>query len=472
MSSQRTREAKPQNQLHGCSTVPALFAFAFQRATTRLLSADVAALIKSDVGDVAALRWMEHSAHSALVAHIDVLASRGDRFRWRLREPERSELLAILGGVDALDDGRVMFLLAQALDDRYADARPVPNLDPHVIQAPERFLSEIANGPPPIGQMTPAAACRRWMRTFWYTGIVRGFDAFGRVPQHVPIQLGARATQSLQRAIDEESLRLCVITWRRHAVSDLRQLPAAAGCFAVGGMNLPPEAARLTRLIDHVASARAHIVLFPELMLDDTEFALVRSELAKRARRWPALVVVGRVHRPSPTGAYSNQAVVVDAAGSEVASHEKLEPFTASGGVLEDVIPRDSAEYQFVDTPVGRMVVNICRDFRSDVPMLLNRILGASLLVVPAYSKRLDFVVEEARILGARQQAIVASVVPLCSDLEDLCVAYAPIRGASSVSRTTQDLVSGAAIVSAQMFTIAIGPHRVATLSASPHALV
>lgn len=467
------RDPKPQNQLRGCATVLSLFAFAFQRAVTRLGSADVAALASSEVGDIAALRWMAQTRYSAMVAHFDVLVSRGEPSRWRLREPERSELLKRMGGVDALDDPRVMFLLAHALDDCYANARPVPSLDPHVTQAPERFLSEIANGPPPIGQMTPAAACRRWMRTFWYTGVVRGFDAYGRMPQHIAIHLRGRTTQSLQRAIDEESLRLCVVTWRRHLVSDLRRLPAAPGCFAVGGLNLPSEGERLTRLMEHVASARAHIVLFPELMLDDTEFALVQNGLAARARRWPALVVVGRVHRLSPTGAYANQAVIVDATGAEVATHEKLEPFTDRQGVLEDVIPRNSAEYHFVDTPVGRMVVNICRDFRSDIPMLLNRILGASLVVVPAYSKRLDFVVDEARVLGARQQAIVASVVPLSSDLEDLSVVYAPIRGASAgVARTTQAVVSGAGTVSAQMFTIAIGPHRVASLSASPHALV
>ena len=40
--------------------------------------------------------------------------------------------------------------------------------------------------------------------------------------------------------------------------------------------------------------------------------------------------------------------------------HTKLEPYTNRQGEMENIVPRESDEYAFVDTPVGRLVVNVC----------------------------------------------------------------------------------------------------------------
>lgn len=62
------------------------------------------------------------------------------------------------------------------------------------------------------------------------------------------------------------------------------------------------------------------------------------------------------------------------------------------------------------------------------MPMFLNRLLAPTLIAVPAYSQRLDFVAEEARHLGARQGAIVGAVNPPAAELRDIAVFSAPIR--------------------------------------------
>ena len=107
-------------------------------------------------------------------------------------------------------------------------------------------------------------------------------------------------------------------------------------------------------------------------------------------------------------------------------------------------MPRLSEEYPYLDTPVGRLVVNICRDIRSDVPMVLNRAIEASIVVVPAYSRRLEFVRGEAPVLGQRQRAITVAVNPVVADFaRDLGYIYAPICGekwASGLTHSSADV--------------------------------
>lgn len=128
---------------------------------------------------------------------------------------------------------------------------------------------------------------------------------------------------------------------------------------------------------------------------------------------------------------FLNEAVVLDSWGKEVFRHAKLEPFTKRDRGIEAILPRPDRNYVCLDTPVGRIAVNICRDMRSDVPMVLNRLLGSSIILVPAWSKDLTFVLEEARILGARQAAITAAAnmpmpMPFC---EALAAFYGPVSG-------------------------------------------
>jgi predicted amidohydrolase len=157
--------------------------------------------------------------------------------------------------------------------------------------------------------------------------------------------------------------------------------------------------------------------------------------------------------------------VVLDFRGQELLRHEKLEPYCDSRdgkAVLEAIIPRTSDSYACLDTPIGRMAVNICRDVRSDVPMILNRLLGVSLLVVPAYSKRLDFVIEEARILGQRQLAVVAVANSRATALSHVAGLYAPVRSQRGQIVAVSDLTPQGVTCATPLhvFELSNGPKR------------
>jgi hypothetical protein len=187
------------------------------------------------------------------------------------------------------------------------------------------------------------------------------------------------------------------------------------------------------------------------------------------------LTAAGLTHRPVAAGtSHLNEAIVLNARGEELMRHEKLEPFSTRSLELEDILPRQSEGYAFLDTPIGRVVLNICRDFRSDIPILMNRVLGASLLLVPAYSKRLDFAMEEARILGARQLAMVFTLNPLCDDgLTDAAAAYVPIRGKNGESlRRQADLLPLGGDVVVQICRVGFSSGRSAVLDAGTFLVV
>jgi hypothetical protein len=120
---------------------------------------------------------------------------------------------------------------------------------------------------------------------------------------------------------------------------------------------------------------------------------------------------------------------------------------------------------------VGRIVLNICRDLRSDVPILLNRLLGVSVVLVPAYSKRLDFAMEEARILGARQRAMVVAVNPPSAALDDGAILYAPVRGSGGQLQLRQrDVPDGDVVI--QVVRMAFRAGHEAFLGASSPVVV
>lgn len=421
-----------RNRFSGCASIPDLFALAFEHALDHLAGVDIAALQRAKVGAVGPLGWPTSvQAIAEASALLDALSQREQKARYRLRDPERRELLAKLGA-GSLEDGRRMFLLALAIDEHFAEyAEDQPPGSPVVVPMPSQFFTETMNPPPPLGQMTPIAVCRRWLRRFWYVGRTDGLTSLGRLPTPMSCQLDSRTLQMLQSARDAEDLRVALVTWRRHGPADLKKRATPPGCFAVDGLVRPARAGLLNDLVDQLNEHRIHVALLPELALDADELARLRDRLREKARRFPVLTVAGLTHRPVESGkSHVNEAVVLNARGEELLRHEKLEPFSTHDPYLEDILPRQSATYAFLDTPIGRIVLNICRDFRSDVPMLMNRILGATLVLVPAYSKRLDFALEEARILGARQSAMVFALNPLCdSDLRDATAVYVPVRG-------------------------------------------
>jgi hypothetical protein len=190
---------------------------------------------------------------------------------------------------------------------------------------------------------------------------------------------------------------------------------------------------------------RIDLVVLPEIALDSTEFGAMQQALAASEAAHPVLIVGGMMHRSVGTH-HVNEAIVMDSRGREIFRHEKIEPFTDHEHGLEAIVPREMTAYNFLETPVGRLVVNICRDVRSDVASILNRALDATVVVVPAYSSRLDFVGGEAPILGQRQRAITVSVNPGTlgpKALRDAAYVYCPIRGARYAQGTQADIGAG-----------------------------
>jgi hypothetical protein len=379
---------------------------------------------------------MPVAARAELLAHIDGLALRDSHERLRLRKPERERLVELLGGMKMLEDGRYAFLIAQAVDERYASVSPrTTGATAPVVEVPPVFLGETTNPPPRLGQMTVLAACRRWMRAFWFIGDALKLDVFGPLPSPVRRGLPSKTEHTLQGAVDDGELRMVLASWRRHAAVDLVRLPASPGCFAIGGLISEPPDDEVERILTAARERKAHVLLFPELSFSPVGFSRLQSVLASARARYPALTVAGRTHRPRPSGGFLNSAAILDATGRVLLEHEKMEPYSLGDGTMEDIVPRSSNVYEYFDTPVGRLVVNVCRDVRSDVPMLMNRLLGVSLLMVPAYSGTLNWVLEEARVLGARQQAIVAAANSPAEGAEHAVAFYVPIKGrASSIS--------------------------------------
>ena len=472
--SRSPRQLEPAKRVKRAKSVPALFAFAFEQASTRLASADVAALLRTDPGAVLDLTWIEPDDFDALSAYVDTLALRDSRARWSLRAGERAELVRLAGGDEALADGRRMFILAYAVDSGFAAAGAPPSdrSGGKAVRRPRAFLEDVTNAPPPLGQMTAHAACRRWMRTFWYIGRPGPFEAFGPLPKPAGRSLDDRMALPLEGAVDDESLRVAAVAWRRHGMGEL-DVRTSKGCFTVAGLKTAVPDGLVGRTIEGLADLRVHVAVLPELALDDALFEEFCDRLRERDGRYPCLTIVGRVHRPAssdPDSPSMNEAVVLDSTGSVVARHQKLEPFLQSG-LLEDILPSQDGTYEFLDTPVGRLVLNVCRDVRSDVPMLMNRVIGTSLLLVPAYSKKLDFVREEAAVLGARQGTIVVAVNPPNPALEDLALLYVPLRGLDgrSTSQVSLDVVPNDADVVLVPWTVRIHGDGTGSLEAGEH---
>jgi hypothetical protein len=458
--------------------VISLFVWALDRAIQRLTSEDVAELLRAGRRREQ-LRWLEEDRKRELEALFDALAYRAPG-RWTLSGETATHIVTALGGGSSLEQPRPLLILALAIDAAY-DAETFTEADRNMhatlgAASPSRsFFDGATNLPPPLGRMTALAAARPWFRNLWLIPDVKRWNALGRFPAPTRVPLDALLIRRLERCQEERVLRVALVTWRRHdpgAVSPVRRRP---DCFAID--SLPPAArANLAiDLVERLANAQVHLALLPELGLDETDEAQLRSALSASGRAHPVLVVAGRSHRRDGDR-YANEAVVLDAEGEIVFRHEKIEPFYNLTLGLEDILPRASDTYYFADTPVGRLVVNVCRDLGSDLPVLLNRALEATLLAVPCYSKLLDFVAAEAPLLGQRQNAITLAVNPSAdSFLEDATYAYAPINGRrqpdrrfNGESRLRQaDLPAGAALT-LHLIEFTFGPENTARVVTPP----
>ena len=406
-----------------------LFGRAFDLAQSHLDGIALAELVQRRTQPLASLQWVPAPVLSSVQDWVQRTLARDVPHPEKIVAQQAGVLVEILG--EGQIDAKAFFVLAACIDAELgprfaAEDRPVSESG-GVTVAPQVFYSGVKNPAPALGQMTPSAICLAWMKYLRPLPTAKELKGIGRVPSIRGRKLLGGAKLRLQEAVESErELRIGCVGWRRHDPAQLI-IARRSGLFAVTGLAGEADAPALVRdLLDEVARTRAHIVVLPELALDDGQLALLKAELASRERQLPVLTVAGLVHRASGS-AYVNEAVVLDANGEELLRHEKLEPFTARDGAMEDIVPRQSAEYRFLDTPVGRLVVNICRDVASDIPMLLNRALGASILCVPAYSNELAFAANEGHVLGARQRCITVAVNPATQSVRGAAMGYAPV---------------------------------------------
>lgn len=420
------------------TSVPGLFAWACKLFLARFTTADLAILSRNRTAGPVALGWMSPPAQEELFNLFSTRTQNGQG--WWLSAALRDEITRIVGGVDVLLTPRVAFLIACAID----AALDTSNLPPEkrdlltetgLVRPPPFYFEGATNLPPSVGHMSAHETCRRWFRNLWLLPRLKRFDAFGKPPTVVPVELNPTSRKRLAQAAKQGEFRLSLVCWRRHQQADLVMHETSPGCFAVNQVHPAARKGLMGEVLSEILKTKGNLALWPELMLTLDELAELKAILRERGPRYPTLLVVGLTHQTSPAGAFLNEAVVLDSEGTEVMRHEKMEPFTFRQGgqdLIEDILPRQSESYHFLDTPVGRLVVNICKDIRSDLPMLLNRLLDVTLLVAPTYSKRLDFAADEARVLGQRQHAITAAVNPLRHGAEpevlrDAALLYAPI---------------------------------------------
>lgn len=444
-------------------SVLALFAWACRHAINGLGGPDLAALDDHLDHGLPSLGWLPPDRLAELNALFATLSARKDG-RWTLNAANRGEVVRICGGEPVVENPRVAFCIANCIDANYGQPQgeailPEAYRQDGVMRPAFAFLERISNPPPRIGQMTARLVSRRWFSNLWIWPRLERFDGFGPMPEVLSVALPESVLFRLRAARDRREIRLCLVSWRRHGQRDLVLHRARPGCFAIAGVRSAPSPELPSRLVDELVRLQADIALLPEVALAPEDLTALRTALRERGTAFPTIVVAGLVHQPRGE-AFANEAVVLDAEGRELFRQKKFEPFTSKHYGLEDIVISEPVPYRYADSPIGRIVVNVCRDIRSDVPMLLNRLLEATVLLVPSYSNDLDFVGGEAQLLGQRQRAIAAAANPTATNVKTLALLYAPLRGRRERSgrhvRKRADPRVGDVVVSS--FQIAILP--------------
>ncbi len=187
-----------------------------------------------------------------------------------------------------------------------------------------------------------------------------------------------------------------------------------------------------SKLLATLLAERVHIAVLPEAISRPhrVERAFVRTrEIARRSILcWSS----PGSHTCREALAHTNEAVVLDGFGREVLRHEKLEPYTDPKLGIENIVPRTSEDYSFPRYRRGTNPSSMCAatfgpTFRSSSTAFSE----GTIFLVPAYSERLDFVADEAPVLGQRQLAITAAAAndAATGGLRDALYFYAPVRG-------------------------------------------
>jgi len=223
---------------------------------------------------------------------------------------------------------------------------------------------------------------------------VRRFDQAG----HVAVHIDDAFAETIDAALDSVA-RMATIHPNTDA-ADFAVPDASAPLFPVEPRN-PDQATRIASLAIE-ALLESPVLVGPELACpQDDELELVRHSFPGLE---PRLFVIGSRHEVTDSGERVNRALLL-VGPDAVLHHDKFAPYIA-GDAPEGISPRAPALTLLVSRE-WRVVIAVCKDLLSpDVVATLCRI-GANVVLVPAWSPKLDAFRAASEMLVSHCQALI-----------------------------------------------------------------
>lgn len=237
--------------------------------------------------------------------------------------------------------------------------------------------------------------------------------------------------------------------------TDTRGLDRRVPVRCTGGKELNALARRLEDILAAAWHAHVHILLLPELVVDDDLLRRCSAWLLANNLNEPRLhlVIAGSRHHGNGKD-FVNRCTVLGQIGDTLWHQDKRSPFVIDDQpLLQRLFPDLTMAKAFeppnlgetvilADSAIGRLLTPICLDY---VEGELWPELGADVFLVPAMSGNLGRFVHQAKEMGKRHGA--ASFV--CNarnsgNLPDRCLAYLPVTQQPAVTTTNH----------AQLFTV------------------
>lgn len=213
-----------------------------------------------------------------------------------------------------------------------------------------------------------------------------------------------------------------------------------------GSIDKNTMAARLDSILRTAWDASAHVLLLPELVVDDDLLQHCKRWLETHNLRAPRLrlVVAGSRHCHEGEN-FANRCTVLDEAGGVLWEQDKRSHFVIDQPeALQTLFPGSEMAKVFeptslgktitvAETEIGRLLTPICLDY---IEGDLWDELGADMYLVPAMSGNLSRFVDQAKAMGGRHGA--ASFVCNAQDsaAEEKCrLAYLPLKTQPLIQR-------------------------------------
>ncbi|WP_277060199.1 hypothetical protein, partial [Rivihabitans pingtungensis] len=248
---------------------------------------------------------------------------------------------------------------------------------------------------------------------------------------------------------------------------DANELNSRVPMRCGGSIDKDAMAARLDSILRTAWDASAHVLLLPELVVDDDLLQHCKRWLETHNLRAPRLrlVVAGSRHCHEGEN-FANRCTVLDAAGDVLWEQDKRSHFVIDQpDALQTLFPGSEMAKVFeptslgktitvAETEIGRLLTPICLDYlKGD----LWDELGADMYLVPAMSGNLSRFVDQAKAMGGRHGA--ASFVCNAQDsaTEEKCrLAYLPLKTQPLIQR-----LPSPSEITPPLFTVEVCPGQV-----------